>query len=204
MTKVPYQLIKEISTGSHMNKKVLVPISDGSEEIEVCSIVNVLRRGGIDVTLASIRPILKVTGSREIQIVADKLLSDCVDDVFDMIILPGGMPGAEYLRDSRDLTLMLEKQAKENRLYGAICASPAVVLAHHGLLAGKKATAYPAFQKELPDKSTVNQVVVIDGNCITGQSPGTAIEFSLRVLEVLSGTDIAQKIRHDLQIILEN
>ena len=186
-----------------MTKKVLVPIADGSEEIETCSIVNVLRRGGIDVTMSSVRSILKVTGARDIQIVADKLLSDCLDEVFDMIVLPGGMPGAEHLRDSDELTSMLKRHVKEGRYYAAICASPAVVLAHHGLLAGKKATAYPGFQKDLPETSCADQIVVIDGNCITGQSPGTALEFSLQLLEILEGAEKAQQIRQELVMLSE-
>ncbi len=183
-----------------MNKKVLVPIADGSEEIETCSIVNVLRRGGVEVTLASVGPILNIVGARKIQIVADKFLSDCAGDVFDMIVLPGGMPGAQNLRDSEDLTSMLKKQAQAGRLYGAICASPAVVLAHHGLLAGKKATAYNSFQKDLPDVSAANEIVVIDGNCLTGQSPGTALEFALTLLKVLVSEEVSQKVRQDLSI----
>jgi 4-methyl-5(b-hydroxyethyl)-thiazole monophosphate biosynthesis len=97
------------------------------------------------------------------------------------------MPGAEHLRDSKDLELILKQQKLGNRYYAAICASPAIVLQHHGLLDSIKATAYPDFANLLsnPDSTGIN--VVIDGSCITSRGPGTALEFSLKLVEVLCG-----------------
>lgn len=174
-----------------MSKKVLVPVADGTEELEAAAIIDCLRRAGADVKVASVQN-LQITTCRKIKIVADCLLKDCVNEVFDMIALPGGMPGAEHLRDCRDLIEMLKKQKDAGRYYAAICASPAVVLAHHNLLADKKATCYPSMGGNL--KTFVNQRVVADGNCITSQGPGTVLEFSLKLVEVLFGAEKSREL----------
>jgi 4-methyl-5(b-hydroxyethyl)-thiazole monophosphate biosynthesis len=165
-----------------MSKKVLVAIADGTEELEAVTIIDVLRRAEADVTVASVGN-KQITASRGVKLVADTVISDCVDSVYDLIILPGGMPGAEHLRDSKELTEMLKTQADSGRLYAAICASPAVVLKPHGLLENKKATCYPSLLSDL-DKSEQAKVVV-DGNLITSQGPATALEFALKLVEML-------------------
>jgi 4-methyl-5(b-hydroxyethyl)-thiazole monophosphate biosynthesis len=171
-----------------MNKTVLVPIADGTEELEAVTIIDTLRRAGAQVTVASVSG-LQVVASRKVKLAADVLIKDCVGKVFDCIALPGGMPGAEYLRDCAALTELLKEQDKAGRVIAAICASPAVVLAHHGLLKGRKATCYPSAQDKLPDKSAAGQRVVVDGHFITSQGPGTALEFSLALVEVLFGPE---------------
>ena len=167
-----------------MSKHVLVPIADGIEEIEACTIIDVLRRAKIEVTVASVSD-LQVTASRGVKIAADTLIADCRNKTYDGIALPGGMPGAEYLRDCTILTDMLKAQKAAGKLYAAICASPAVALAPHGLLDGKTATCYPSLQDKLPAPST--QRVVIDGNCITSRGPGTAMEFAVELIRQLLG-----------------
>ncbi len=117
-----------------MTPKVLVPIADGTEEIEAVCIIDVLRRAGADVTVASVESALQVTASRGVKIVADVLLEQCRDDTFDLIALPGGIPGAEHLRDSLLLEKLLQRQFKEDRWYAAICAAPAVVSAAPGVI----------------------------------------------------------------------
>lgn len=171
-----------------MNKTVLVPIADGTEELEAVTIIDTLRRSGTLVTVASVCG-LQITASRKVKLVADVLIKDCTGKIFDCIILPGGMPGAEHLRDNAVLTELLTQQDKAKRLIAAICASPAVVLAHHGLLKGHKATCYPSAQEALPDKSAAAQRVVIDGNFITSQGPATALEFALAIVEALFGAE---------------
>ena len=109
-----------------MSKKILVPIANGTEEIEAVCIIDVLRRAESSVTVASVDE-LQVTASRGVKLVADKLIGDCVDETYDSVVLPEGMPGAEHLRDSKDLQRILKRQKKEGKLYGAICAAPAVV-----------------------------------------------------------------------------
>ena len=167
-------------------RSVLVPIADGSEEIEAVCIIDVLRRAGAQVTVASVGA-LQITASRGVRIVADGTIEACRDHIFDLIVLPGGMPGAEHLRDAPILREMLRRQQATGRLYGAICAAPAVVLHHHGLLHGKRATAHPAFADRLEDRRSVSERVVVDGGCITSQGPGTAIEFALALVARLYG-----------------
>lgn len=174
-----------------MPKKVLVPIADGTEEFEAVTIIDILRRAEINVTVASVGP-QQITASKGVKIVADSLIADCINETYDLIVLPGGQPGADNLRDSAELTQMLKDQAASDRLYAAICASPACVLKAHGLLDNKKATCYPAMQAELPIPQTDN--VVVDGNCITSQGLGTALEFALKLVELLTSPDIANQI----------
>jgi 4-methyl-5(b-hydroxyethyl)-thiazole monophosphate biosynthesis len=171
-----------------MEKLILVAIADGTEEIEAVTCIDVLRRAGADVTVASVGE-LQVEASRGVKLVADTRIADCAGKQFDAIVLPGGMPGAEHLRDSSELTGLLKEQAEAGRLCAAICASPAVVLAHHGLLEGKKATCHPGFVSELADTEAVEQRVVVDGKCITSRGPGTAMEFALQLVETLYGAD---------------
>ncbi|MDR4506863.1 MAG: DJ-1/PfpI family protein [Candidatus Brocadiaceae bacterium] len=182
-----------------MTKKVLVPIADGCEEIETACIVDVLRRADADVTVASVGK-LQVTASRGMKLVADKLLSECVQHTYDLIVLPGGMPGAEHLRDSKELTHMLKRQQQDGRLYAAICASPAVVLQHHGLLAQRKATVYPSFADHLGNTEAIDSRVVVDGDCITSRGPGTALEFALKLVEMLYGEQKARDIARSLLV----
>lgn len=178
-----------------MTKHVLVPIADGIEEIEACTIIDVLRRAKIEVTVASVSD-LQVTASRGVKIVADTLIADCKDETFDLIVLPGGMPGAEHLRDCPALIDMLKAQKAAGRFYAAICASPAVVFVPHRLIDGKTATCYPSMQEKLPAPST--QRVVVDGNCITSQGPGTAMEFAVELVRQLLGPEKADEIAKPL------
>lgn len=186
-----------------MSKKVLVPIADGVEEIETVCIIDVLRRAGAAVTVASVGE-CRVTASRGVVLVADRRLADChidsIDEPYDLIVLPGGMPGAEHLRDSQDLIARLKRQRDENRLYGAICASPAVVFRHHGLLNSRRATCHPNFAEQLGDAEHIEARVVVDGNCITSRAPGTAIEFALKLVELLFGPQKAEEVAKPLLI----
>ena len=167
-----------------MSKNVLVPIADGIEEIEAICIIDVLRRAGASVTVASVGQ-LQITASRSVKLVADKLIADCLDITYDLIALPGGLPGAEHLRDSKHLQTMLKQQAAQGRLYAAICASPAVVLLHHGLLENRKATCHPALADKLQNADNIDANVVVDGNVITSRGPGTALKFALKLVELL-------------------
>jgi 4-methyl-5(b-hydroxyethyl)-thiazole monophosphate biosynthesis len=174
--------------------EVLVPVANGSEEMEIVIIVDVLRRAGAKVVVASVESDTTIKASRNVQLVADTLLSEVLDTNFDLVVLPGGMPGADRLKASEELTKILKVQAEGGRLYGAICAAPAVVLEVNGLLQGKKATSHPAFSSELADQSAVQGRVVIDGRLITSRGPGTAMEFTLNIVEKLFGRVKAQEI----------
>jgi 4-methyl-5(b-hydroxyethyl)-thiazole monophosphate biosynthesis len=171
-----------------MTKQVLVPIANGSEEIEAVSIIDVLRRAGIEVTVAAVTQI-QVTASRGVKLVADCLIHECIDKTFDLIAIPGGMPGAEHLRDSNELTTLLKSHFKEEKYIAAICAAPVVVLQHHGILSHKTATCHPGFQDKMKNLAVGNPNVVVDGKIITSQGPGTAIQFALKLVEVLLGKE---------------
>ena len=164
--------------------KVLVPVADGTEEIEAVCIIDVLRRAGAEVTAASVGK-LQITASRGVKIVADCVIDACRDNQYDMIVLPGGIPGAEHLRDSQPLLELLRRHQAGGKWYGAICAAPAVVLSHHGLLAGRQATGHPSFSEQLTDGEARGERVVVDGKCITSQGPGTALEFALTLVALL-------------------
>ncbi|WP_295716646.1 DJ-1 family glyoxalase III [uncultured Halovibrio sp.] len=170
-----------------MTATALVPIANGSEDIESVTIIDVLRRAGVEVTVASVHADATVTAARETRITADTLITDCSDRTFDLIALPGGMPGARNLGDSAPLVGMLRAQKEAGRLYGAICAAPAVALEPNGLLEGHAATAHPGFQSKLTNQSRIGERVVVDGHCITSQGPGTALAFALTLVEHLCG-----------------
>ncbi|KAG1677249.1 hypothetical protein FOA52_013448 [Chlamydomonas sp. UWO 241] len=172
-------------------KTVLVPVADGSEEMEAVITINVLRRAGSLVTVASVMPgSLQVKCARGTNIVADCMIAECANQTFDLIALPGGMPGAEHLRDCAELEAMVRAQKDAGRLYAALCATPVVFLQVKGLLAdGAKATAHPAFSGKLPDQSVVPERVVVDGNLTTSRGPGTSFEFALSLVKQLYGAE---------------
>eukprot|EP00522_Entomoneis_paludosa_P010559 CAMPEP_0172450910 /NCGR_PEP_ID=MMETSP1065-20121228/9098_1 /TAXON_ID=265537 /ORGANISM="Amphiprora paludosa, Strain CCMP125" /LENGTH=188 /DNA_ID=CAMNT_0013202757 /DNA_START=256 /DNA_END=822 /DNA_ORIENTATION=+ len=174
-----------------MSKRVLVPIADGSEEIETTCITDTLVRFGASVTIASVKPdgTLLCKMSRGIQVQADTTIEEAVKEEWDLVALPGGMPGAEHLRDSKPLVDLLRKQKESGKLYGAICAAPAVVLATHGLIPeGGSATCYPApgFREKLASAES-NEDVVVSDNMTTSQGPATAVDFALQLGEHLYG-----------------
>jgi len=172
-----------------MEKKILVPLAEGFEMIEALSIVDVFRRAGVHVDLAAVGESLQVTSSHQVKIMADLPLADCLKENYELIVLPGGIPGAQNLQQSELLAGLLKKQNSENKLYGAICAAPALVLEHHGLLQGKKATCHPGFVEKLSSQAHVGERVVIDKNCVTSKGAGTSIEFALELLGIVMGEE---------------
>ncbi len=176
-----------------MSKNVLVPVADGTEEIEAVSTIDVLRRAGAGVTVASVNA-LQIKASRGVNLVADCLIGDCVDKSYDLIALPGGIPGAEHLRDSKDLLGILKNQKQAGRYIAAICAAPAVILAHHGLIESEKVTCHPFFFHRLDPHDRVELPVVADGACITSRGAGTAVQFALKLVEILYGREKANEI----------
>ena len=189
-----------------MGKKVLVPIANGTEEIEAVCIIDTLRRAGAEVTVASVETqnvaSLQVTASRGVRLVADAKIADCVNEMYDCIALPGGMPGAEHLRDSEPLIKLLKQQKQSGRLYGAICAAPAVALHPHGLLDKTRATCFPGMRDELDPAYTSDERVVVDHNCVTSQGPGTAIAFALKLVELLFGAGKARQVADGMLVQL--
>lgn len=185
-----------------MEKRILVPIADGTEMVEALSIVDVFRRAGAEVDLASVGELV-TTSSHDVKITADMAIEDCVDRSYDLIAIPGGIPGAENLRNSSILIEILKKHTQANKLYGAICAAPAVVLQHHGLLEGKKATGHPLFVADLSNRADPAVKVVVDQNCITSRGAGTAIDFSLELLGLVMGDEKKQEVAKAMVVELD-
>ena len=176
-----------------VTKRVLVPIGDGSEEIETTCITDTLTRFGAKVTVASVMSSLICTMSRGIKVMADVSIDDASKESWDLIALPGGMPGAEHLRDSTTLIEMLNKQKNDGKMYAAICASPAIVLASKGLdVEGMTCYPAPSFRGVL--KHPVDDDVVVTGNLITSRGPGTSLQFALQLGEQLFGKEKADEI----------
>ena len=181
-------------------KQVLVPVAQGSEELETVAIVDVLRRTGAEVTMASVDE-MEVVMSKGIRIKADALLKECADREYDLIVLPGGLPGSERLRDSQDLASLLKKQDREGKLFGAICSAPAVVLEHHGFLAGRRATCHPNFSYLMKSGETSDAPVVRSGNCVTSRGAGTAVPFALTLVELLYGIEKREEVARGMALI---
>ncbi|OIW05287.1 hypothetical protein TanjilG_03676 [Lupinus angustifolius] len=169
---------------------ILVPIANGTEEMEAVIIIDILRRAKADVVVASVGDKLEIGASRKVKLEADVLLDEAAKHSYDLIVLPGGLGGAEAFANSETLVSLLKKQRESNRYYGAICASPALVLEPHGLLKDKKATAFPAMSNKLSDQSEAENRVVVDGNLITSRGPGTSIEYGLAIVEKLFGRKV--------------
>ena len=166
--------------------KVYIFFADGLEEIEGLTVVDMMRRAGIDISIVSMNVTLTVTGSHKITIGADVLLEDIDADEADMFVLPGGLPGTNHLADSMLLADILKKAYSAGKYVAAICAAPSV-LGGLGILHGKKATCYPGFEDKLTGAVCQTDNVVADGKVITSRGMGTAIEFSARLIAALKG-----------------
>ncbi|MBA0792014.1 hypothetical protein Gohar_016547 [Gossypium harknessii] len=182
-------------------QQVLVRIADGSEEMEAAMIIDILRRAKANVVVASVGDNLEILASRKVKLVADMLLDEATKLTYDLAVLPGGLGGAQAFAKSDKLVNLLKKQAESNKPYGAICASPALVLEPHGLLKGKKATAYPAMCDKLSDQSHIDNRVVVDGNLITSRGPGTSMEFALGIVEKFFGRPKALELAKGLLVV---
>lgn len=179
--------------------KVLVPLAPGCEELEAVTIIDLLRRADVDVVTAGLHE-GPVRASRGTVLLPDTTLESVLHEPFDMIVLPGGMPGMENLRKDGRLISLLRKTAGEGKYTAAICASP-VVLAEAGLLEGRKATAYPGFLEKLgrEDLELTDDPVVRDGKVITSRGPGTAMDFALELVEILVDRETRDRVEAALQ-----
>ena len=177
---------------------VLVPLAQGCEELEAITITDLLTRAGINVTTCGLdeRP---VKASRGITIIPDTSIKKVQNMSFDLIVLPGGLPGTDHLRDNTQLQTLLKKQAKTNKYIAAICAAPKA-LAEAGVLKGKTATSFPSVLASLSDDTiTITEnAVEIDGNIITSRSAGTAMEFALSLIELLEGKEKRDEVNQQL------
>ncbi|XP_015186243.1 PREDICTED: protein deglycase DJ-1zDJ-1-like [Polistes dominula] len=166
-------------------KTALLLIADGSEEMEAVITADVLRRGGVSVTIASLGDNECVKCSRDVKVCADTKFANVSDKKYDVIILPGGLNGSKAFAESADVGKLLQEQEKENKLIAAICAAPTALKAH-GIAKGKRVTSYPAMKDQMTDDYEYSEDrVVIDGNLITSRGPGTAFAFGLALVEKL-------------------
>ena len=165
--------------------RALVPLAQGCEELEAITITDLLVRAGVDVTTAGLDD-QPVTASRGTRLIPDTTIDAVLNDDFDLIVLPGGLPGADHLRDNPHLQTLLKQQASNNKLIAAICAAPKA-LAEAGLLEGKQFTCYPGSLAEYPQLSPATTAIEIDDKIITSRGPGTAMDFALTLIEHLEG-----------------
>ena len=178
--------------------KVLVLLAQGCEELEAITVIDLLRRAGIEVVTAGLQT-GAVTASRGTVLVPDSTLDTELDQTFDMVVLPGGLPGARYLEEDRRVRDLLLHQASAGRYVAAICAAPKV-LAVAGLLDGKRATAYPGalLAADFPRMTLLSDAVVVDGRVVTSRGPGTAMDFALSLIEQLMGESCRRHVESQL------
>ena len=178
---------------------VLVPLAQGCEELEAITITDLLVRAGISVTTCGLDA-QPVKASRGTTIIPDTSIDKILDKSFDLIVLPGGLPGADHLRDDARLQSLLKKQAEQNKYLAAICAAPKA-LAQAGVLQGKTATSFPGTLEALnnPDISISKKAIEIDGKVITSRGPGTAMDFTLTLIELLEGRKKRDEVESQLQ-----
>ena len=177
-------------------KKALVPLADGFEDIEAVSIVDVLRRGGVEVVTASLNDVAAVRSAHGITMVADVLLADVLENEYDAIILPGGGDGTKNLMGCEILHERLRRQKGEGRLVCAICAAPTVLEAA-GVLEDEDVTCYPSCAPQMA-RPVQAVPVIVDGSIVTGQGPGAAVLFALAVLAALLGERVAHGVANGM------
>lgn len=178
--------------------RVLVPLAQGCEELEAITITDLLVRAGIEVITAGLDG-QTVKASRGMTLVPDTDLDTALQQDYDMIVLPGGLPGADHLNNDPRIQQCIKTMAASGKTIAAICAAPKV-LARAGLLDNKRATAYPGTLEKLKLASTTltSDAVVSDGNIITSRGPGTAMDFSLVLIEKLVGREIRNEVEAGL------
>jgi 4-methyl-5(b-hydroxyethyl)-thiazole monophosphate biosynthesis len=179
-----------------MAKKAIVLLAEGFEEVEAVTIIDYLRRAGVDVTVAAISLFMTVKGARGIKVDSDTLLAgvDSGVDNWDAVILPGGMNGAANIASCEEACNIIKNMAAAGKLVCAICASPAVILSPLGVLSGKKFTCYPGMEEKVKEGVWSQDKVVIDGNIITSRAAGTSGHFAAAIIEKLLGEEAGKKI----------
>jgi len=174
-------------------KKALLMISPGFEEVEAITPWDFLRRAGIEVFAAGIGSD-KITGAHGISLDCDGTVHGVTGD-WDVVVIPGGMPGATNIAESPKAMEIIQQQHDRGALIAAICASPGVVLGKTHILEDRRATSYPSFEKLFPSSTVASEErVVVDGHVITSRGPGTAAEFAISIIRYLEGDEMADKI----------
>ena len=181
-----------------MNKIAGILFAEGFEEIEAITIVDVLRRAELKVVTIGVKEKTPV-GSHGIPIVVDELLTDIDETVLDCVVLPGGMPGAENLANDENVVELLMNLGRQHKLLGAICAAP-IALEAARLINRKSVTCYPSFKDHLVNSIYCDAKTCVDGNIVTGNGPGAALEFALRLVEKLKSTEAAADLRRKMLV----
>lgn len=174
-------------------KKIAVFFAESYEEIEALTVVDMCRRADIQTEMISVTDSLTVTGAHAIPVKMDKMLSEVDFDALDMIVLPGGWPGTPNLEKVADLMEKVKVFAESGKYVAAICAAPSI-LGHLGILEGKTACCFPGFEEELTGASVSYNSCEVDGNIITARGMGCAIDFSVEIIRVVSGSEKAEEI----------
>lgn len=183
-----------------MSKTALILIADGSEEIEAITPGDVLQRAGVDITYAGVGT-LTPRGGHNVPLRADMLIEDVGGILFDALVIPGGGKGAENMAHSELVSDLIRRHWEAGKIIAAICAAPAVVLAPLGILSGRHATCYPGLERRFAkDVKDCTASVCVDGHLITSRGPATAMEFSIRLAELLTGAQTAIKIGHAMLV----
>lgn len=180
-------------------KTIFVFLADGFEEIEALAPVDILRRAGLSVKTVSVMEEQVVAGAHGVPVLADVMFDEINAEDAEMILLPGGLPGATNLDAHQGLSQMILDFAKEEKPLAAICAAP-LVFGNRGLLEGKKATCYPGFETYLKGAQYTAALVEKDGNFITGKGPGAAMEFAFAIVEKYCGMDKVNELKQGMMI----
>ena len=179
--------------------KVYVFLADGFEEIEALAPIDIMRRGGLDVTTVSIMDTEAVQSAHGVIVLADLTFAEAGDFAdADLLMLPGGMPGAANLDSHEGVRQALLRQAEAGKLVAAICAAP-FVLGKLGLLRGKRATCYPGFEQYLDGADYTADLLTEDGNIITGEGPGAAFDFGYALLGRLATADVVEALKEGMR-----
>lgn len=175
--------------------KILVMLANGFEEVEALTVVDYLRRSGLEVIMVSITQDKVVEGAHGIKVISDKTIDELKEASFYRgIVIPGGVAGASALRDDARVIELVQDFNKQNKLVAAICAGP-IVLGKAGILDGKSATSYPGFGGQMATAKLKEDIVVKDGNILTSRGPSTAVYFALRIVEYLQGEDRSSELK---------
>jgi len=177
--------------------KIVLLLADGFEETEAVTLMDLLRRAEYDLYTVSIMGRLEVKGGHDISLLSDKLFNDVDFNTFDMIILPGGVPGVPNLAGDDKVLEIIKKFFNEGKYIGAICAAP-FVLERAGILKNKTVTCYPGWEDKLDSPNIIKDNVVVDGNIITSRGVGTAIDMGLKIVEIVSSKDKSEELRNKI------
>lgn len=197
MEIVLYYLVEKMERNDGQMSKLGIFLADGCEEIEALTVVDIVRRAGMEIELIAIADKKEVTSSHKVTFLAEELASEVDYDALDGVVLPGGMPGTLNLGADEKVNEVIRKFATDGKLVAAICAAPSVLGQAH-LLEGKNATCHPGFEEKLLGAKTSEDTVVVDGNIITSRGMGTAIDFGLAIVRYFTDDATIEKIKTGL------